>query len=985
MGIFLITSLIFAASSVRINEVAPAQTNSNGLNDWIELYVPAPTTIKNWTLRANSRNLRLSQFVEITTGPAYIVINFSSHSIIARPVTFPPYTFPISTAVFYVNPNGYYDVFFGSDDINSTTAMTTTDGVVYLSSLTQMVDAFVYANNNGDFTGSFTDFNAVVSSKQWNGPAVITNFNEPTIEAVSAIWTAAANNRVFGRDSGSSDLDPEDPGYTWSKNYFGLTNSPTKGSQNNITLQTPASAITTLQPSNATSSSITFTFVQPSSAQGFIARISSATTTFPGNDATNFFHIGFIPNSTPTATGASSLITWTVSNLLPGATYWVVVLSTSPGEITQGNFKLSAVSNISSFTTLSDSIAPDAITDLTINNIWSSTNGSILLTWTSPNDPPHNIAASEYVIRYSTTDINLWGSSVAWWSNAIDAFNEPVPKPPSTKELFVLSGLPSDKVVYIMIRAKDAAGNISSFGGIKSIYIPLHLIISEVVYDTTLANDVSSYVELFNPLPYDIPLTGFSIAAINGADGSVIANYPLIGAIPASGYFLISDASPTFNVAPDQVVSALGSNLQNGPDGVQLLYLGGVVDVVGWGSGGSGWYFEGKPASTTPANSSLFRTALEDTNVNFYDFSVGPPSPKGSFSSGGFYPEKTIIINEVFDPSRGSADAINGVVDWIELVVPDTTSAINIYGWILYAAGDTLTLPDITIYSTDTTKRYIVIQFCSATLSNLGLVSEDNSTGDLNDNGYWDIYIGSNVIGSASGLPSTDGIIYLKDNIGGFIDAMGYSNMDGSLSTTARSAYNLIKANNMWVDGPTTADGTNNQEVENALVGDIDNLKGRSMSRAPDRNDNNRLSDWIFSLTTKGYPNHETFFGGGTPVQIFTEKTVEVDRNTNPFSPYDGGISSVTIIYNVRSSDFENSLNIQILDIRGRRIATLVKDGYDRNGNKMPYAQKIVWDGRNEDGTYVPIGVYVVHISAVNTKTNEVIKDRVLVVVGRKL
>jgi lamin tail-like protein len=151
-------------------------------------------------------------------------------------------------------------------------------------------------------------------------------------------------------------------------------------------------------------------------------------------------------------------------------------------------------------------------------------------------------------------------------------------------------------------------------------------VINEIVYDPSGA-DVGCYIEIFGPAGLD--LTGYTLDAVNGSDGAVIAVATLSGhVIGASGYFVLAqDAMVVVPATTSKVIKAT-ADLQNGPDSVVLKHSGSVVDALGYGSFAMGQFFKGEklPAPTTSASLCRFPNG-KDTGDNSVDFQVCAPTP----------------------------------------------------------------------------------------------------------------------------------------------------------------------------------------------------------------------------------------------------------------------------------------------------------------------------------------------------------------------
>ncbi len=81
--------------------------------------------------------------------------------------------------------------------------------------------------------------------------------------------------------------------------------------------------------------------------------------------------------------------------------------------------------------------------------------------------------------------------------------------------------------------------------------------------------------------------------------------------------------------------------------------------------------------------------------------------------------------------------------------------------------------------------------------------------------------------------------------------------------------------------------------------------------------------------------------------------TCELGQNyPNPFN------ASTTISYNLPEMDEAGSLRLDIFDVQGRLIRTLV------NGTAASGSHQVLWNGANEQGEPVPSGIYFYRLQA---------------------
>jgi len=161
-------------------------------------------------------------------------------------------------------------------------------------------------------------------------------------------------------------------------------------------------------------------------------------------------------------------------------------------------------------------------------------------------------------------------------------------------------------------------------------------VISEVFYDAVGSDDGLSFVELHGTP--GTSLAGLVVENVNGANGAVGPSLALSGTIPASGLFVVADATAggvSFVAGADLL---LDFDFQNGPDSVVLRLGGSVLDALGYGVFAAGEVFagEGAPAVDPAAGASLARRFADvDTGDNAADFiALAVPTPGSApFSS----------------------------------------------------------------------------------------------------------------------------------------------------------------------------------------------------------------------------------------------------------------------------------------------------------------------------------------------------------------
>jgi hypothetical protein len=116
-----------------------------------------------------------------------------------------------------------------------------------------------------------------------------------------------------------------------------------------------------------------------------------------------------------------------------------------------------------------------------------------------------------------------------------------------------------------------------------------------------------------------------------------------------------------------------------------------------------------------------------------------------------------------------------------------------------------------------------------------------------------------------------------------------------------------------------------------------------------------------------------------------TAKALSVDDALNPFSPHDRDPSfrQGRILYNVAAGDFVKT--VRVADMRGETVRVLVNnDVGPGSSSQAGLTQGVVfWDGLDDSGQVVPMGIYVVFMEAVDPSTGGRVTGRDTIVVGR--
>jgi len=105
-----------------------------------------------------------------------------------------------------------------------------------------------------------------------------------------------------------------------------------------------------------------------------------------------------------------------------------------------------------------DTTPPANVTDLAVSE---TTANSINLSWHAPGDDGNNSTASQYDIRYSTSQINETN-----WASANQCADEPPPQVAGSAETFTITGLSPNTTYYLALKTADEVPNWSGLSNV---------------------------------------------------------------------------------------------------------------------------------------------------------------------------------------------------------------------------------------------------------------------------------------------------------------------------------------------------------------------------------------------------------------------------------------------------------------------------------------------------------------------------------------
>lgn len=191
----------------------------------------------------------------------------------------------------------------------------------------------------------------------------------------------------------------------------------------------------------------------------------------------------------------------------------------------------------------------------------------------------------------------------------------------------------------VNLQVADAAGNTDQDSLTITVLDIPRIIVSEVQFHGETNRD--EFIELYNPHPQDIELTGWSLRkkTSGGQESPLVSAASFQGNIPAHGYFLIvtaqtrEDGTSAYRGESEPDLFYSGRTYYFAPHNTVLLYApdGSLMDKVGFGEAQD---YQGEPfPENPPPGFSLGRRWLEDAEIyadtgnNAEDFEWQIPTP----------------------------------------------------------------------------------------------------------------------------------------------------------------------------------------------------------------------------------------------------------------------------------------------------------------------------------------------------------------------
>ena len=222
-------------------------------------------------------------------------------------------------------------------------------------------------------------------------------------------------------------------------------------------------------------------------------------------------------------------------------------------------------------------------------------------------------------------------------------------------------------------------------------------------------------------------------------------------------------------------------------------------------------------------------------------------------------------------------------------------------------------------------------------------------------------------------IPPGELFVLLADSI----SLQKYSNLVNHLHKTVLSVSNLGLVNSgelillkdlrgNIIDSVFYSDSWHNKQITTT--------RNKSLERINPQIASHLSSNWSTSVHSEGATPGKTN-------SIFadnSQKSKSISIEPNPFSPDNDGYEDFTIInYNLTQSIAQ--VRVKVFDNKGRLVRNLV--------NNLPSGNKgsIVFDGRDDGGNPLRIGIYIMLLEAVGIDNNVIETLKTAIVVARKL
>ena len=519
---------------------------------------------------------------------------------------------------------------------------------------------------------------------------------------------------------------------------------------------------------------------------------------------------------------------------------------------------------------------------------------------------------------------------------------------------------------------------------------PALLVISQVYGGggNTGAPYQNDYIEIYNRGSGTVSLTGWALQYAS-ASGSTWQTTPLSGSIPSGGYYLVQEAAGAGEGVALPTPDAVGSIPMNATTAKVALTNsttpltgtcpggGSVMDLVGYGAASCA---EGSPTGALNNVNADFRNSggCSDTDDNLADFTIAAPAPRNSASP--LHSCTGVLTVTVDPPGSGTVARAPDMPTYpggtnVQLTAT-ATLGFHFVNWSGDASGSTN--PITIVMNGD---KSVVAHFATNGPTPNVVISQvyggGGNSGASYQNDFVELYnrgnVAANITGWSLQYAASGGLTWFSTNLVGTIPAGGYyliQEAAGVNPAPALPAADEIGVINLaattgkvaLVNSSALLTGTcptGSAIVDFVGYGLADCSEGPGPTAAPGNaiagfrnsdgcdDSNNNLAD--FSLAAPGPRN------SASPLHICTE-WLDVDGSVAAFSL---GNAVPNPTHRLARIPFalprEAAVRIEVLDLQGRIVATLVND-------RLPAGRhEAMWNGAGPGGDARP-GLYLIRM-----------------------
>ncbi|MFH1563563.1 MAG: lamin tail domain-containing protein [Nitrospirota bacterium] len=452
------------------------------------------------------------------------------------------------------------------------------------------------------------------------------------------------------------------------------------------------------------------------------------------------------------------------------------------------------------------------------------------------------------------------------------------------------------------------------------------IIINEIMYDApSFVGDINGeWVELYNTTEMEVDISKWTFN--DGVKNIII---PATITIKPYQYLILIENMTTFttyNYPGLITLLQIGSfSLGDGTDTITLKDTSSnLIDILSynknWGVG------------TANSGRTLEKIYPLGSNTDFYW-----TSSKTSYGTPGKQNSVYLDISDI-QAIQGVKLLINEIMfsdshDWVEVYCVDDGNSdkgaqINGFYFNDLDGDEDKVVGTCTIH----TGEFLLLYY--------GIQGQDD-TGGINGK--------FNLFAHSDSITSTTDQMVVYNSLGQIIDAVCWAN-----DNPPQSEVDDLESLTAW----------QGEAIDSTKVS-----AGQSIARNSIFDTTKTKNDWsVASIPTPGLFNNLTSQAAKPP----QAKVVNIINKI--FAPQEG--KQTTIIYSLSKAA---EVSIRIYDIRGRLVKRLIEQEYQiAKGGNM-----ISWDGRDEEGEILPIGVYICYLEAIGDGGSS--SDKVTLILAKQL